>query len=132
MTAPEEKDEINDFHCVQLTVGALFFVIGLVVILADMTVRAVNIENKYVKYWLVCLYNLMISFMPGVRSFLSPLMVPELNWQIYRYTAGLCFIFALHIDNKFFNFLFIGLYVLFFYCIAKHEADSKKDKTSGK
>jgi hypothetical protein len=130
MINPEEKDGINDFHCVQVTIGALFFVIGLVFILADMTVRVFNIENKYLKYWLVCLYNLMISFMPGVRLFLSPLMVPELNWQIYRYTAGLYFIFAVYINNKFFSFLCVVLYVLFFYCIAKHEADSKKDKNS--
>jgi hypothetical protein len=128
MIDPEKNDEINDFFYVHLTVGALLAALGLAYVLSEITLWAVNSENKHLKWGLICLYNLLISFMPKVRLFLSPLMVPELNWQIYRYTGGFFFIFAGHITNKFFNMIFIGLYVLFFYCIAKHEADSKKDK----
>lgn len=128
MIDPEKNDEIYDFNYVRQTIGAFFAVLGLAVVLCNITIWAVNSESKHLKMGLIYSYSLMISFMPKVRLFLSPLMVPELNWQVYRYTGGFFLISLGHITNKFFSIIFIALYVLFFYCIAKHEADSKKDK----
>lgn len=122
-------NEIYDSYYVSQTISALFGMLALAYILSDVTIWVVGVENKQIKWALIFIYNLLITFMPGVRCFLSPLMVPELNWQIYRYTGGFFIIAGGFISNKFFGIIYIGLYAGFFYLIAKKYADRNNDNT---
>jgi hypothetical protein len=128
MKSSKRRGEISDSYYVSQTISALFGLLGLAYVLSDVTIWVFGVENKQIKSVIIFIYNVLITFMPGVRSFLSPLMVPELNWQIYRYTGGFFLIAGGFISNKFFGIIYIGLYAGFFYFIAKNDADSKKDK----
>ncbi len=129
MKNSKRRNEIYDSYYVSQTISALFGMLALAYILSDITIWVVGVENKQIKWVLIFIYNVLITFMPGVRGFLSPLMVPEINWQIYRYTGGFFIIAGGFISNKFFGIIYIGLYAGFFYFIAKKYADRKNDNT---
>ena len=97
MKSSKRVDEISDSYYVSQTISALFGLLGLAYILSDVTIWVLGVENKQIKLVFIFIYNVLITFMPGVRGFLSPLMVPELNWQIYRYTGGFFIISGFYI-----------------------------------
>ena len=130
MKSSKRVDEISDSYYVSQTASALIGLLALAYILSDVTIWVLGVENKQINWVFIFIYNVLITFMPGVRGFLSPLMVPELNWQVYRYTGGFFIISVGFISNKFFGIIYIGLYAGFFYFIAKNDADRKKDKTN--
>lgn len=129
MKNSKRRNEIYDSYYVSQTISVLIGFLCLAYILSDVTIWVVGIENKQIKWVLIYVYNILITFMHGVRSFLSPLMVPELNWQIYRYTGGFFVISLGFISNKLFGMIYTGLYAGFFYFIAKKYADRKNDNT---
>lgn len=126
MNSSEWLDDIDNFNYVMATASALYGFICLAYIMSDVTLWFFGVDVKFLQLFLIFLYSVLISFLPKVRACLSPLMVPELNWQIYRYTGGLLIISADFMPNKFIFFIVAFLYGVGFYCIAKREADKQK------
>ena len=64
MKSSKRRDEISDSYYVSQTISALFGLLGLAYILSDVTIWVVGVENKQIKWILIFIYNVLITFMP--------------------------------------------------------------------
>ena len=86
----------------------------LTYVLTYVLMNVLGLDNEIVKYFLLCLFNIVVSLEGRIRWLLSPLLDTTLSLNIYRYTGGAFLILIINIPSKFFGMILIALYISFF------------------